>query len=40
MGGLFLGTLVWLVLTLLIGAKILSHVGQASPLGKANENKK
>lgn len=40
MGGLLWGSVVWLVLTLVIGAKIISHVGQASPLGRASDNKK
>lgn len=40
MGMLLWGSIAWLIATIIVGAKILSHVGQASPLGKATENKK
>lgn len=40
MGALLIGTLVWLVLAIVVGWKVLSHVGESSPLGRAGENKK
>ena len=40
MGALMIGTIVWLLLTLVVGYFILKKVRESSPLEKADDNQK
>ena len=40
MAGIFLGTIIWLIVGVLVSWKVLKHVGESSPVGKQWENQK
>lgn len=40
MGPIFVGTIIWLIVGLLVGWRVIKHVHESSPPGKESENKK
>ena len=40
MGAIFIGTIIWLIVGILVGWKVLKVVAESSPAGKEWENQK